>query len=94
MNGEINANAARKHKPSATSTKNRIHTGEEVAKLAMAIPILDRSPEEGRDVIVIFPSNYVASLSRVVIYTCYYPQMTQINVFTAAALHWGWARIQ
>ena len=67
MNGEINANAARKHKPSA---KNRIHTGEEVAKLAMAIPILDRSPEERRDVIVvenIFPSNYVASLSRVVI---------------------------
>ena len=69
-NGEINANAARKHKPSTTSTKNRIHTGEEVAKLAMAIPILDRSPEEARDVIVvenIFPSNYVASLSRVVI---------------------------
>ena len=41
-----------------------------MAKLAMAIPILDRSPEEARDVIVvenIFPSNYVASLSRVVI---------------------------
>ena len=71
MNGEINANAARKHKPSTTSTKNRIHTGEEVAKLAMAVvQIQVRRPEEGRDVIVvenIFPSNYVASLSRVVI---------------------------
>ena len=53
-----------------TIDKKKIHTGEEVAKLAMAIPILDRSPEEARDVIVvenIFPSNYVASLSRVVI---------------------------
>ena len=50
--------------------KNRIHTGEEVAKLAMAIQIEVRRPEEARDVIVvenIFPSNYVASLSRVVI---------------------------
>ena len=45
MNGEINANAARKHKPST----NRIPTGEDVAKLAMAIPILDRSPEEARE---------------------------------------------
>ena len=70
-NGEINANAARKHKPSTTSTKNRIHTGEEVAKLAMAVvQIQVRSLDELRDVIVvenIFPSNYVASLSRVVI---------------------------
>ena len=53
------------------SGENRIHTGEQVAKLAMAIiQIQVRRPEEPRDVIVvenIFPSNYFASLSRVVI---------------------------
>ena len=42
-----------------------------MAELAMAVvQILDRRPEEPRDVIVvenIFPSNYFASLSRVVI---------------------------
>ena len=50
---------------------NRIHTGEEVAKLAMAVvQIQVRRPDKARDVIVvenIFPSNYFASLSRVVI---------------------------
>ena len=53
------------------SGENRIHTGEDVAKLAMAVvQIQVRRPEEPRDVIVvenIFPSNYFASLSRVVI---------------------------
>ena len=73
MNGGINANAATKHKPSTTHNlgENRIHTGEDVAKLAMAVvQIQVRRPEEPRDVIVvenIFPSNYFASLSRVVI---------------------------
>ena len=54
-----------------TIDKNRIHTAEEVAKVAMAVVRIEvRRPEEARDVIVvenIFPSNYVASLSRVVI---------------------------
>ena len=53
------------------SGENRIHTGEQVAKLAMAVvQILDGRSEEPRNVIVvenIFPSNYFASLSRVVI---------------------------
>ena len=53
------------------SGENRSHTGEQVAKLAMAVvQIQVRRPEKPRDVIVvenIFPSNYFASLSRVVI---------------------------
>ena len=53
------------------SGENRIHTGEDVAKLSMAVvQIQVRRPDKARDVIVvenIFPSNYFASLSRVVI---------------------------
>ena len=54
------------------SGENRIHTGEQVAKLAMAVVQIHvgRRPDKPRDVIVvenIFPSNYFASLSRVVI---------------------------